>query len=128
MRRETALFLGGLATLLVVLAVEPYISFSLFGSDSGEYYTLTHALVSTGHLPHGAAYVGWGTAYPDFPGIFLLSGAGSGALGIDPFSALTIIIPVVSALSVFPLFLLFRRLYAHDSIALLGAAFASVAR
>ncbi len=126
-RRETALFLGGLATLLVVLAVEPYISFSLFGSDSGEYYTLTHALVSTGHLPHGAAYVGWGTAYPDFPGIFLLSGAGSGALGIDPFSALTIIIPVVSALSVFPLFLLFRRLYAHDSIALLGAAFASVA-
>ncbi|MGD0718456.1 MAG: hypothetical protein ABSA15_02600, partial [Thermoplasmata archaeon] len=75
----------------------------------------------------GTAYIGWGTAYPDFPGIFILAGAGSGALGLDTFSSLTIIVPVVAALTVFPLFLLFRRLYANDSIALLGAAFASVA-
>ena len=126
-RPETFLFLVGLAVLLVFLALEPYLSFALFGSDSGEYYRLTANLLSTGHLPHGAAYGGWGSAYPDFPGIFLLAGAGAGALGIDPFSALTILIPVVAVLSVFPLFLLFRRLYPQDTVALLAAAFSSVA-
>ena len=127
MRPEVVLFLAGLALLLVFLALEPYLSFAVFGSDSGEYYRLTADLVSSGALPHGTAYAGWGTAYPDFPGLYLLAGAGAGALGIDAFSALTVLLPVVAVLSVFPLFLLFRRVYPHDLVALLGAGFASVA-
>jgi len=127
MRLETVLLLAAVAFLLVFLALEPFLSYALFGSDTGEYYRLTSDLVSTGALPHGAAYTGWGTAYPDFPGIFLLAGGGAGAMGLDTFSALTIILPVVAVLSFFPLFLLFRRLYPHDTVALLGAAFASVA-
>ncbi|HTW39441.1 MAG TPA: hypothetical protein VMF04_01075 [Thermoplasmata archaeon] len=126
-RPETVFFLFGLALVLVFLALEPYLSYSVFGSDSGEYYHLTATLVTTGHLPYGSAYGGWGTAYPDFPGIYLLAGAGVGAMGLDPFTALTVIVPVIAVLSVFPLFLLFRRLYPNDSIALLGAAIASVA-
>ncbi|MGB6441718.1 MAG: hypothetical protein WBF81_00265, partial [Thermoplasmata archaeon] len=126
-RPETVLFLAGLALVLVFLALEPYLSYAVFGSDSGEYYRLTATLLATGHLPHGAAYAGWGVAYPDFPGIFLLAGAGAGALGVDPFTALTVIVPVVAVLSVFPLFLLFRRLYPQDTVALLAAAIASVA-
>jgi hypothetical protein len=126
-RPETVLFLGGLALILVFLALEPYLSYSVFGSDTGEYYRLTATLVATGHVPVGSAYGGWGTAYPDFPGIFLLAGAGAGALGLDPFTALTVIIPVIAVLSVFPLFLLFRRIYPHDTVALLAAAIGSVA-
>jgi hypothetical protein len=126
MRPETALFLGGLSLLLVFLALEPFLSYALFGSDTGEYYRLTAALVSSGAIPHGAAYAGWGSAYPDFPGIYLLAGGGAGALGIDSFTALTVIVPVVAVLSVFPLFLLFRRLYPHDTVALLAAAVSSL--
>ena len=126
LRRETLLLLAGLALLLVFLALEPYLSYAVFGSDSGEYYRLTVDLVTTGTLPHGAAYAGWGAAYPDFPGIFLLAGGGAGALGIDPFSALAILVPVIAVLSVFPLFLLFRRLYPHDTVALLAAAIGSL--
>ncbi len=126
-RLETLLLLVGLALVLVFLALEPFLSYALFGSDSGEYYTLTASLLSTGHLPVGSAYAGWGTAYPDFPGIFLLAGAGAGAMGLDTFTALTVIVPVVAVLSVFPLFLLFRRLYPHDTVALLAAAIASLA-
>lgn len=126
MRRETLFWLGAAGALVVFLSLEPYLSFSLFGSDSGEYYRLTSALVATGHLPTGGAYIGWGTAYPDFPGIFLLAGAGAESFGISTFDALTIIIPVVAALSFFPLFLLFRRLFPKDEVALLGAAFAAV--
>jgi hypothetical protein len=127
LRPETLLLLAGLALFLVFLALEPFLSYAVFGSDSGEYYRLTADLVATGQIPHGAAYAGWGSAYPDFPGIYLLAGAGAGALGTSPFSALTILVPTVAVLSVFPLFLLFRRLYPHDTVALFGAAVASVA-
>jgi hypothetical protein len=126
-RPEVAVLLLGVALLLVFIALEPYLAYAVFGSDSGEYYALTSALVSTGHLPHGAGYGGWGSAYPDFPGIYLVAGAGSGGLGVSPFTALTVIVPAVAVLSVLPLFLLFRRLYPHDMIALFGAALASVA-
>jgi hypothetical protein len=126
-RPETLLWLVGLAFVLVFLALEPFLSYAVFGSDTGEYYQLTSTLLATGHLPVGAAYGGWGTAYPDFPGTFVLAAAGAGALGLGPFSALSIIVPVVAVLSVFPLFLLFRRLYPHDTVALLAAAIASVA-
>jgi hypothetical protein len=125
-RPETLLLLAGLALLLVFLALEPFLSYALFGSDTGEYYHLTASLVSSGTIPHGSAYAGWGSAYPDFPGLFLLAGGGAGALGIDPLSALTILVPVVAVLSVFPLFLLFRRLYPHDTVALLAAAVGSL--
>ena len=126
LRPETVFWLVGLACLLVFLALEPYLGYAVFGSDSGEYYRLTDLLVTTGSLPHGAAYAGWGSAYPDFPGIFLLAGGAAGALHLGVFSALTIVVPVVAVLSVFPLFLLFRRLYPHDTIALFGAGLASV--
>ncbi len=127
LRPALAIVLAGLAILLVAVALEPYLSYAAFGSDTGEYYYLTAHLVATGGLPHGAAYGGWGTAYPDFPGIFLLAGAGAQALSIGPFSALSVIVPTVSVLSVLPLFLLFRRLYPDDRVALLGAAISSVA-
>ncbi len=123
----TAVLLAGLAVLLVALALEPYLGYAAFGSDTGEYYYLTYHLVTTGALPHGASYPGWGTAYPDFPGIFLLSAAGAEALSIGPFTALSVIVPAVAVLSVLPLFLLFRRLYPNDHVALLGSAIASVA-
>jgi len=126
MRPETLLLLAGLALLLVFLALEPFLSYALFGSDTGEYYRLTVDLVTTGTLPHGAAYAGWGSAYPDFPGIYLLAGGASGALGVGPFTALTVLVPVVAVLSVFPLFLLFRRLYPHDTVALVAAGVASL--
>ena len=125
-RPEVAVLLLGLSLILVFVALEPFLSYALFGSDTGEYYTLTASLLSSGTFPHGAAYGGWGSAYPDFPGIYLLAGAGGGALGLSAFSALAVIVPVVAVLSVLPLFLLFRRLYPHDSVALLGAALGSV--
>ncbi len=127
LRPETVLLLAGLAFLLGFLVLEPYASFAAFGSDTGEYYRLTADLVASGSLPHGAAYAGWGTAYPDFPGIFLLAAASAEAFGGGTFASLSVVVPVVSVLSVLPLFLLLRRLYPHDTVALLGAAVGSLA-
>lgn len=128
MNRVTFAWLLAAACVLVFLALEPLLSFALFGSDTGEYYVLTATLVSTGHFaaPY-PVYQGWGTGYPDFPGMFALAGAVHGALGADTLSSLMYTIPILGALSVFPVFLLFRRLFQHDLVALLGAAFAGVA-
>jgi hypothetical protein len=126
--RTTFVWLLAAACVLVFLALEPLLSFSVFGSDTGEYYYLTAALVSTGHFaPQYPAYAGWGTGYPDFPGMFVLAAGVSGAFGVDVLSSLEYTIPVLGALSVLPLFLLFRRLFQHDLVALLGATFAGVA-
>ncbi len=126
------LLLFALVLLTVFLVLEPLQGFPVFGSDTGEYYRLTQTIVATGHLPSGyfglpSTYLGWGTAYPDFPGIFLLSAAVAGATGTGTLAALSIAVPVVTALSVLPLFLLFRRIFPSDPVALLGAGFASVA-
>jgi hypothetical protein len=126
--RTAFVWLLATACVLVFLALEPLLSFSLFGSDTGEYYVLTATLVSTGHFAaQYPAYQGWGTGYPDFPGMFALTGAVSGALGTNVLSSLIYTVPILGALSVFPVFLLFRRLFQHDLVALLGAAFAGVA-
>ena len=62
LRPEIAILLAGVSLLLVFLALEPYLSFAVFGSDSGEYYRLTADLLTTGTLPHGTANAGWGSA------------------------------------------------------------------
>ncbi|MCI4323746.1 MAG: hypothetical protein L3K03_06985 [Thermoplasmata archaeon] len=126
----TLLLLLGATLLSVYLVLDPLLSFPLFGSDSGEYYRLTNLLITTGHLPVGVSYsggyIGWGFGYPDFPGLFAYAGAVSGALGVSPFSALIYAVPVAAALSIVPMFLLFRRLVPHDGIAVLAAGLASV--
>jgi hypothetical protein len=126
--RVTFVWLLAAACVLVFLALEPLLSFALFGSDTGEYFFLTATLVSTGHFAaQYPVYQGWGTGYPDFPGMFALAGAVHGALGVDILSSLIYTVPILGALSVFPVFLLFRKLFQHDLVALLGAAFAGVA-
>jgi hypothetical protein len=126
--KATFVWLLAAACVLVFLALEPLLSFSLFGSDTGEYYSLTATLVTTGHFAaQYPAYQGWGTGYPDFPGMFALVGAVAGSVGATTLSSLLYTVPILGALAVFPVFLLFRKLIQHDLVALLGAAFAGVA-
>jgi hypothetical protein len=124
------LFLLAAICLALVAVLAPLGTFFLFGSDTGEYYRLTETLLAQGRLPVGVSYsggyAGWGFAYPDFPGLFVLAGAGAQALGISAFTALLVLVPVVAALSVLPLFLLFRRLFPSDAVAVLAAGMASV--
>ncbi|MGA7923080.1 MAG: hypothetical protein WCA77_03805 [Thermoplasmata archaeon] len=125
--RVNALWLLALALLLVFVALQPLLTFPVFGSDTGEYYRLTLTLVTTGHVAPGTSYPGWGSAYNDFPGIFFVAGATAQGAGVNVLSALIYSIPVIAVLSVLPLFLLFRRIFRQDTIAILGAGFASVA-
>ncbi len=121
------LLLAGGFLLLAALYLSPDLSFAYFGSDTGEYYRLTVDLIANGRLPIGGPYQGWGTGYPDFPGLFVVAGGVAQSTGVGAETALILSIPLLSAFSVVPLFLLFRRLVPNEAVALLGAGFASVA-
>ncbi|HEV8049056.1 MAG TPA: hypothetical protein VGP88_00510 [Thermoplasmata archaeon] len=126
MDRADLAWLGSAILLLVFVALEPLGMFPVFGSDTGEYYNLTSVLSSTGHLPGLHAYAGWGFAYNEFPGLFELSAATAGATGVGVLSALQLVAPILAALAVVPLFLLFRRLVPNDTVAILGATLGAV--
>jgi hypothetical protein len=124
--RAVLLWLGALVLAMVFLALDPLLTFPIFGSDTGEYFRLTAGLAASGHLPL-SNYPGWGFAYPDFPGILIVAAATSQSVGVDPLTALLTTIPVLAVASVVPLFLIFRRLHPNETVALLGAGFATVA-
>ncbi len=120
------LLLGALTLLAVFLGLEPLLTFSSWGSDSGEYAYLTAGL-----LAHGSfllqGYQGWGFGYPYFPGMFEVGGGVAAATGVDPLLTLEFVVPTLAAVSTVPVFLLFRRLYPSDPVALLGAGLVAVA-
>lgn len=111
--------------MALFLDLSPLLSYPIWGSDTGEYYYLTSYLVNNGHLLLNG-YQGWGFAYQEFPGIFILGGAVAGAYGASPLISLEIVVPFIGALATFPLFLLFRRMFERDSVALLAAAIGAV--
>jgi hypothetical protein len=125
MARWVPWLLLSVALFSLFLGLEPLLTYAAWGSDTGEYYRLTLTLASTGHF-WLSGYPGWGFGYPYFPGIFEIGAAVSQATGLDPLLSLEIAVPALGALGVLPLFLLFRRLYPSDTVAITGAAIAAV--
>ena len=115
-----AVLFGAMAMRLLPLA-----SFAVWGSDWGENYALTDALVRDGAVPEG--YLGWGEAYPDFPGLFALAGSGALVLGVGTAEALSVLVPCATALSVLVAACIVLRLRNSAAAALLAAALLAVA-
>lgn len=82
--------LAFLAPILLAWAVHlrPWLSFAVWGSDSGEYHILTRSLATEGTLP--ARYLGWGRTYHEFPG-FYIAPALMDLLGIPTVDALALV-------------------------------------
>lgn len=121
MRKSTAFALAAILLAAVVVRLSPLLSFLYWGSDIGEYFMILRTLAVTGHLP--THYVGWGSTYPYFPGMFLLQD-GPVALGsMDVSAAVDLIVPVLGALAVLPFFLIGTEVTREPRVALLAAAF-----
>lgn len=120
------LLLGSLVLFAIFLGLEPLLLYAAWGSDSGEYATLTTYLLTNGRFLL-TGYHGWGFGYPYFPGTFEVGAGIASATGVDPLLSLELAIPTFAALGSVPCFLLFRRLVPSDVIALTGAALTAVA-
>jgi hypothetical protein len=122
-KRSTASALFAILLLAITMRLLPLLQHLHWGSDFGEYYALTRAIVTDGVLP--SQYGGWGVTYPQFPGLYVVNGAFVFA-GASPDLAATILVPILSAFAVLPVFLIAARVTGDDLAALLGAAFVSV--
>ncbi|MFQ6127587.1 MAG: hypothetical protein ACE5QW_01595 [Thermoplasmata archaeon] len=70
-------------------------------------------------------YLGWGFAYPFFPGMEIVV-AGSSLMGMEISMAILLIIPILASLIVFPAFLLTTEITNDDRAGLIAAAFIAV--
>jgi len=110
--------------IAVIARLVPLTKFVYWGSDVGEYHSLTEQLVTTGHL--GTDYYGWGKTYPYFPGFYFVVGGGS-LMGVDSNAALNLIPTILNALAVLLVFLVAVRLFRDDRIGLIAAGVLAVA-
>ncbi len=125
MKRSSTLALTSIFFVALFMRLLPFFKFTLWGADTGEYYFLTNELITNNFISY--SYNGWGIAYPYFPGMYVLSASARFICNFDLISSLLLIAPIVSSLSVFPFFLMVRKLFKDDRIALLSSLFLSIA-
>ena len=120
MRKSTAFGLAALVLGSIAVRLSPLWSFLYWGSDTGEYLAILRDLARTGHV--STTYSGWGVTYPYFPGMFFLQQGLASLAGLDLPTVLNVLVPILGALSVVPMFLIARRVTGEDRVALFAAA------
>lgn len=121
MRRSTALALAAIVVAAIAIRLSPLLTSLYWGADFGEYYGILRFVSQTGALP--GRYLGWGTTYPWFPGMFLVQDAFLGLGGLDLPTVLNLLVPILGGLAVLPIFLLSADVVRDDRVALFVAAF-----
>src|SRR3989442_5285912 len=121
MRKSTAVALAAVVLVSITVRLSPLWSFLYWGSDTGEYFSILRALVRGNHL--STTYYGWGVTYPYFPGMFFAQAGFVDLGGLDVPTTINLLVPVVGALGVLPMFLVAHRMTGDDRFALFAAAF-----
>jgi asparagine N-glycosylation enzyme membrane subunit Stt3 len=120
MTRSAAFGLAAIVIGSIAVRLSPLWSFLYWGSDTGEYFAIAKDLLRTQHI--STTYYGWGVTYPYFPGMFFLQGGLVGLGGLDLPTVLNLLVPVLGALAVLPVFLIGHRVSGEASVALFAAA------
>lgn len=121
MRRSTALALAAIVVAAIAIRLSPLLTSLYWGADFGEYYGILRFVSQNGVLP--THYLGWGTTYPWFPGMFFVQDAFLGLGGLDLVTVLNLVVPILGGLAVLPIFLLSADVVRDDRVALFVAAF-----
>ena len=117
--------MGAILFLAMAVRLLPLVHFSVWGSDWGEYYSISGHLVAGGALEHHNP--GWGAAYVDFPGLFVVAGGSALVLGVPTAAALSTVVPCATALSVMVVACIVLRMRRWPWAAVVAAAFLAVA-
>src|SRR5438128_5976139 len=121
MRKSTAIALAAVTLIAIAVRLSPLLSFLYWGSDTGEYLSILRALVRGGRV--STPYYGWGVTYPYFPGMFFAQAGVVDLSGLDVPTTINLLVPVLGALAVLPMFLIGRQMTGDDRFALFAAAF-----
>src|SRR3989442_10919982 len=121
MRKSTAIAQPAVTLIAIPVPPLPIWSFLYWGSDTGEYLSILRALVRGERV--STPYYGWGATYPYFPGMFFAQAGVVDLSGLDVPTTINLLVPVLGALAVLPMFLIGRRMTGDDRFALFAAAF-----
>lgn len=121
MRKSTAVALTAVVLGAIAVRLSPLWSFLYWGSDTGEYFSVLQSLVRSGYA--STTYYGWGITYPYFPGMFFAQAGLVELGGLDVPTVLNLLVPILGALAIVPMFLLAARITGEDRSALFAAAF-----
>src|SRR6266545_4467038 len=121
MRKSTGIALSAVVLGAIAVRLAPLWSFLYWGSDTAEYFSILRNLVRTGHV--STTYYGWGVTYPYFPGVFFPQAGLVELGGLDVPTVLNLLVPVIGAFAVVPMFLVAVRIARDDRIGLFAAAF-----
>ncbi len=121
MRKSTAVALAAVSLVSIAVRLSPLWSFLYWGSDTGEYFSILRALFRSDHL--STTYYGWGITYPYFPGMFFAQVGVVDLGGLDVPTTINLLVPILGAIAVLPMFLVAHRMTGDDRFALFAAAF-----
>ncbi len=125
MTRSTAFALAAIVLASMIVRLAPLFGNLYWGSDLGEYYALLRSLNVRGSIP--TDYTGWGITYPYFPGMFFVQENLVSLGGADLLAVLDLLVPVLGALAVVPIFLIAADVTRDDRVALFAAALVAAA-
>ncbi len=121
MRKSVKTALAAILLAATAIRLSPLWSFLYWGSDTGEYFAILQSLLRTGHV--STVYYGWGITYPYFPGVFFPQAGVVDLAGGDVPTVLNLLIPILGAFAVVPMFLLAVRITKEARFGLFAAAF-----
>jgi hypothetical protein len=125
MKNWVKLTLLAIFLLAVTIRLFPLLQYQVWGSDTGEYHSITTQLISDGYV--STEYDGWGFGYPYFPGMYYICASVHFLTGIDPLVSLMVIIPLLASLSVLITFYITKILFKSDVFGLIASGFIAVA-
>lgn len=123
MRKSIASALLAVCIFSMFLRLFPLTRYLFWGADVGEYYYISTQLMADGSI--SGTYAGWGFAYPLFPGMETVV-ASTSLLGMDASMALSLMIPILASLIVFPIFMIATEITGDARAGLIAAAFIAV--
>jgi hypothetical protein len=123
---KASLLAFGVTWLAALVRWWPLTQYAVWGSDQGQYGALVDNYVANGGQL-SATYLGWGAAYPDFPGLFSFAGAFASISGVDAFLVLSIVVPAAAALTALLAFAMALRLSGSLRAATLAGAIVATA-
>jgi hypothetical protein len=123
MRKSTASALLAIFIFAVFIRLLPLTRYLVWGADIGEYYYIGTQLAANGMIP--GTYDGWGFAYPHFPGMEIVVASAS-LLGMGSSMALSMMVPILASLVVFPIFMISTEITKDSRAGLVAAAFVAV--
>ncbi len=124
MRRSSAAALFAIFIVAIFIRLLPLTGSVYWGADVGEYHKIASQMVNDGYV--STEYVGWGAVYPYFPGFYFVVG-GPSMLGLDVGAMLSLVPPILNAISVLVIFFIAARIFHDDRVGLIAAGVIAVA-